>query len=99
MIRTWALVAVLLGVASPGFSAQKVSVAELERILAESSSLPDGALAGQLADLQLTERFSSAKLERWRVGLTGAKSQRALLGLADRSAFLKLPTAEIPAMA
>ena len=99
MIRTWALVAVLLGVASPGYSAQRVSVAELERILAESSSLPDGALAGQLADLQLTERFSSAKLEHWRASLAGAKSQRALLGLADRSAFLKLPAAEIPAMA
>jgi VWFA-related protein len=99
VIRTWALIAILLGVASPGYTAQRVSVAELERILAEAQSLPDGELAAQLSDLQLTERFASARLAKWRASLTGAKSQRALLGLADRSAFLKLPAGEIPAMA
>ena len=94
MIRTWALIAILLGVASPGYTAQRVSVAELERILAEAQSLPDGELAAQLSDLQLTERFASARLTRWRASLTGAKSQRALLVLADRSAFLKPPRRE-----
>jgi hypothetical protein len=71
-------------------------VAELERVLASSQSLPDGELAAQLSDLQLTERLSWARLTRLRAALGGAKSQRALLGLADRSAFLEPPAGEIP---
>lgn len=101
MIRTWALVGVLVGLVLAGLvpqarAARSVSVAELEQVLASSQSLPDGELASRLSDLQLTERLNWARLTRWRAALVGAKSQRALLGLADRSAFLEPPAAEIP---
>jgi VWFA-related protein len=96
MIRFWALVGVLVGLVPLAWSARPVSVAELERVLAASQNLPDGELAAQLSELQLTERLSAARLARLRAELGGAKSQRALLGLADRSAFLEPPAAEIP---
>jgi VWFA-related protein len=84
-----------VGLAAQAWSARPVSVAELERVLAASQSLPDGELAAQISDLQLTERLSWVRLARWRAALGGAKSQRALLGLADRSAFLEPPAGEI----
>jgi VWFA-related protein len=96
VIRTWALVGMFVGLVPQLWSARPVSVAELERVLAASQSLPDGELAAQLSNLQLTERLSWAQLTRWRTELAGAKSQRALLGLADRSAFLEPPAGEIP---
>jgi VWFA-related protein len=85
-----------VGLVAQACSARPVSVAELERVLGASQSLPDGELAAQLSDLQLTELLSWVRLARWRAALGGAKSQRALLGLADRSAFLEPPAGEIP---
>ncbi len=99
MIRTWALGAMLVGLATTAYAVRPVSVAELEQVLAASQSTPDGELAAQLSDLQLTERMSWARMARWRAALGGAKSQRALLGLADRSAFLEPPAGEIPGRA
>ncbi len=97
MIRKWAWVAVVVGTMLPVCSAERVSVAQLETILAQSRSLPDGELAAKLSDLQLTERLSSMRVAHWRAALPGAKAQRALLGVADRSAFLPLPLADLPA--
>ncbi len=85
-----------VGLVAQAWSARPVSVAELEQALAASQSLPDGELAAQLSDLRLTERLSWARLAHWRAELGGAKSQRALLGLADRSAFLEPPAGDIP---
>jgi VWFA-related protein len=96
VIRNWALVAALIGLVPQAWSARPVSVAELEQALAASQSLPDGELAAQLSDLRLTERLSWARLVHLRSELGGAKSQRALLGLADCSAFLEPPAGEIP---
>ena len=96
LIRKWASVAILLGIMLPACRAERVTVAQLEQILAAAQNLPDTDLAARLSDLQLTERFSPARIAHWRVTLAGAKSQRALLGLAGRSAFLNLPAAEIP---
>ena len=96
MIRTWALLGMFVSLVPQMYAARQVSVADLEQVLAASQSLPDGELAAQLSDLQLTERLSWARMARWRAALSGAKSQRALLGLADRSAFLEPPAAETP---
>src|SRR5947207_9337742 len=97
VIRRWGLVAVVLGMTLPAWSAERVTVAEAEQILAASASLPDADVAARLSQLHLAERFSSARVAHWRAALHGAKAQRALLGLADRSAFLTLPSDEIPA--
>ncbi len=99
MRRTCALFAIALALALPGRAAQRVTVEQLERILTEAQGMPDNDLAEKLSDLRLTERLTSARLARWRAGMAGARSQRALLGLADRSAFLEPPAAEIPATA
>ena len=96
MRRVCALFAIALATALPGIAAQRVTVGQLESILTEAQSMPDNDLAEKLSDLRLTERLTSARLSHWRGGMPGAKSQRALLGLADRSAFLDLPSAELP---
>ena len=96
MIRRWGWLAVVLGMALPVCSAERISVSQLESILAQSQSLPDADLAAKLSEVQLTERLSSLRLAHWRAALPGPKAERALLGLADRSAFLALPAADIP---
>ncbi len=100
-MRRWAILTVLIGVALPAALAQeqRITVAQLESILTQSRSLSDDELAVKLSDLKLTERLSTAKLTQWTATLPGAKSQRGLTGLADRAAFLRPPSAEIPSLA
>jgi VWFA-related protein len=97
MRRICALFAVALAMALPGVSAQRVTVDQLERILSDAQGIPDNDLAEKLSDLRLTERLSLARLTRWQASINGKRSQRTLVGLADRSAFLNLPTADLPA--
>src|SRR6478736_9826 len=99
MKRTWVLIGVFLGIALSSSATQRVSVEQLERILTESRSLPDADLAAKLSDLLLTERFTSTRLARWQTNLPGERSQRALYGLADRSAFLEPPASDVPVTA
>ena len=96
MKRTWILIGVFFGIALSSSATQRVSVEQLERILTESRSLPDADLAAKLSDLLLTERFTSTRLAHWQTNVPGERSQRALYGLADRSAFLEPPAADVP---
>jgi VWFA-related protein len=73
-----------------------VTVEQLEQLLTAAKTQPDAETARQLAELQLTERFSGAKLAHWQQEIPGELSRRALLGLADASAFLNLPAADTP---
>ncbi len=98
-MRRWALTAVLLSMALPAFAQERVTVEQLESILTQSKGASDGDLAAKLSGLEPMERFSSARLAQWRATLPGAKSQRALTGLADRSAFLAPPARETPPLA
>ncbi len=101
MIRTWAVLSLSLGLALPALvpaqTVERISVDQLEGILAKAQGISDADLATQLSSLQLTERFSSTHIDHWRSSLPGMRSQRALLGLADRSAFLALPASDLPA--
>ncbi len=97
MIRIWAGVLLSLGMALPAIATERVSVQQLESILTKAQGQSDSDLAAQLSSLQLTERFTSARAARWRASFPGARSQRALMGLADRSAFLDPPASENPA--
>ncbi|HUB53260.1 MAG TPA: VWA domain-containing protein [Terracidiphilus sp.] len=96
MSRTLLLYAIALTLAASAAASERVSVAQLENILANATSKPDSQVATRLSGLQLTERFSSARLDHWEATLPGIRSQRALMGLADRSAFLSPPADEIP---
>lgn len=77
----------------------QITAEQLEQVLAAKSREPDKRLAKQISELDITERLSSAKLSRCEASLNGPDSRRALRTLADRSAFLDPPAAEIPAIA
>jgi hypothetical protein len=97
-MRSLALLLLLAGIASE-VSAKPVTVAQLEEILTAAHGKPDAKIALQLSELELSERLSATKLARWEVELPGAESRRSLVVLADLSAFLDLPAAEISATA
>jgi VWFA-related protein len=79
----------------PRFPARRVSVHELEQILDTANDEQDGELTKQLASLELSERLNSNLLSLWKNRLRGKKSIAALVALADESAFLDPPAAEI----
>jgi VWFA-related protein len=78
-------------------SARRVTVEQLEHVLQAVHGKLDAEIAGQLYNLELTERLSGSKLLILIAGLHGEKSRQALVELADTSAFLDPPRADIPA--
>jgi hypothetical protein len=96
-MKKLALLVLLVGMVPPAFSAKRVSVEKVDRLLIDAHGKPDAKVAKQLFNLELTERVSSARLGRWEAALPGPKSRQALVALADASAFLHLPAEEIPA--
>lgn len=89
-----------LNVSVPGFAAnstRKVTVAQLEQLLSGPGERRDADAAQQLSDLELTERLSPRTLARLKARPFGEQSSQQLDLLADRSAFLPLPSAETPA--
>jgi len=79
----------------PNVVSRRVNVEQLEGQLLANSSAPDARIAKQVSDLQLTERLSSTRLSSWTARLHGKKARQALVALADESAFLDPPQAEI----
>jgi hypothetical protein len=65
-----------------------VTVENVQRILAEDKGKPDAEVARELSGLVLTERMSDAILQSLEQSVPGAESYRALVALADASAFL-----------
>ncbi len=82
---------------SPIFITKRVSVDQLEQMMKGAKGKPDSETAKQLADAELTERVSAEKLLALQSASPGAKTSAALVAVADESAFLTPPTAEIPA--
>jgi VWFA-related protein len=99
MMRKLAFLLLLVGIALPAFAVKPVTVEQLERMLASAQSKPDAEVARLLSDLELTERLNSARLKQLQTNLPGERSQLALIALADTSAFLDLPSTDIPATA
>jgi hypothetical protein len=79
------------------FSGKPVNIAELQELLKLDEKKRDSAAERELFGLRLTERLGSARLESLKAALPGHRSREALVALADASAFLSLPEAEIPA--
>jgi VWFA-related protein len=98
-MRKWVLFFILAGITLPALAANRVTVEQLEQVLATAKAKPDADVARQLSSLQLTERLSTAKLEQLNAGLSGEKSKQTLLALADISAFLDPPATDMPATA
>jgi VWFA-related protein len=95
--RKFALLYFLVLAIVPAFAAKHVTVAQVEQVLASASGKPDAEVARQLVEMQLTERMSTEKLASLTTKCAGTSSKQALLALADASAFLRLPAAEISA--
>jgi VWFA-related protein len=96
-MRALAVLMTLVGFMLPAYGAKRVTVANLEQMLAAARNLPDGDLAKQLSDLELTERLNTVTFDRMESALAGEQSRQALMILADESAFLDPPLAEVPA--
>src|ERR1700728_5090128 len=95
---------VLVGIVQQVMLAQQatlkpVTVNQLNQLLAADRGMRDEKLAKQFAGLELTERASSAALSRLEQQLADSHAREALIALADKSAFLELPAAEIPTIA
>jgi hypothetical protein len=97
--RKVALPLFMAAIAFPALGAQSVTGDQLEQILVAAHGKPDAKVAKQLLGLELTERLSAARFSSFREGLSGPKARQALVALADMSAFLDLPTTEIPVTA
>ena len=83
----------------PAIASQTVTVAQLEQLLKqqESAHKSDSSMAQELSDVVLTERLTAATLQRIRAEVQpGAQTLQALDLLADGSALLAPPAAEIP---
>jgi hypothetical protein len=81
---------------SPEPAAKSVTIAEMEKTLSDNRRLGDANLAVILSKLTLTERANAARLSRWNSESLGPQTRQALMALADGSAFLLLPTDDIP---
>jgi hypothetical protein len=84
---------------SASFAGTRASMHEVEQMLRSLRDKPDGEVATTIANLELTERASSLRLAQWQAEFQGKQTREALLALADASAFLELPSEEIPQIA
>ena len=80
---------------TPNPALQHVTVAQLDQLLGAAQSTSDADLAHQLSGLELTEQAGAAQIASWTPQLRGKKSREALVALADASAFLDPPAAEV----
>ena len=94
-MRKWAALLILGGIAWPAFAAKPITVGQLEDLLATLRDKPDGRVAEKLIEVNLTERVSMARLTRWEAEFPGKHTREALTELADMSAFLNPPVADV----
>jgi hypothetical protein len=81
---------------TPEPATKPVSIADVEKTLADNLRSGDEKLAAILAKLSLTERANAARLSRWNAKSPGPQTRQVLMALADGSAFLSLPAEDIP---
>ncbi len=90
------VVALLLVVSTqvPARAARRVTVQQMDLLLEDYKGESDGKVAGQLADMELTERASSARLAHWESEFPGRRCHEILTELVDASSFLELPESD-----
>ena len=98
-MRILVILVTALGLTLEAFASKGVTVAELERTLAAAQGKSDAEVSRQLSGFELTQRLSTSHLARLQSTSPGVKTSQELSILADQSAFLSLPAAEIPAIA
>jgi hypothetical protein len=85
----------LLSVCLMAGAQNPVTVAQLEQTLAADHGKSDKDLAQQIGKMELTQRLTTAHAALLQAELPGEKSRLALEAIADASAFLQPPAAEI----
>ncbi len=83
-----------VSIASPAMAARHVTVQQMDLLLEEYKGESDGKVSGQLADMELTERASSARLAHWEAEFPGHRCHEILTELVDASSFLELPESD-----
>ena len=83
----------------PDPSVRRVTVDQLDQLLIGAQGRENDKLAEEVSKLELTERVSFVKLSGWNAKLRNRNVQQALIAVADTSAFLEPPPAEIPSHA
>jgi len=94
-MRSWAIPVLLVLLPLPACAARIVTVKQLRQIMADARGHSDTRVAGDLSDLEPTERISASTLAQLDAETPGPRSHEALLELADASAFLPLPASEV----
>ncbi|MFC5864117.1 VWA domain-containing protein [Acidicapsa dinghuensis] len=74
----------------------KMTIGQLQLLLASSQSRSDSALARRLTSLELTERLDDATFARLNAMISGNESKGALRILSDESVFQPLPAGDLP---
>jgi len=98
----WILLGLFAAMTLPAGAAKRVTVAQLEQALAAATAAhkADAGIARMIAGMELSERLSESALERIDSRLNaGPQAMLAMQLLADESAFLNLPSSELPATA
>jgi VWFA-related protein len=95
LIRKCAILLFLWGIAWPAMADKTMSIDQMEQFLIKLHGKPDGKVAGELEDQQLTERVSPARLARWEADFPGKRTQEELMKLADMTAFLNPPASDV----
>jgi VWFA-related protein len=96
-MQRWMVVLLLFGFAWPANAAKTLSIDQMEELLVQLHGKPDGKVASELDEVQLTERVSPARLERWQEEFPGSKARQMLMQLADMSVFLDPPASDVAA--
>jgi len=81
--------------AGPENVTSPMTIAEFEILLEANRKLSDEKLSQLISGVTLTERATLSRLERWKTAYAGHETQRALIALADASAFLQLPAMDV----
>jgi hypothetical protein len=95
-MKAIALFICLAAAAISGFAQNRVTVDQLEQRLAAEHGRSDKDVVHRLQNLQLTQRLSTARLEKLKSALPGTESRNTLIAVADLSETLGLPPSEIP---
>ena len=101
-MRRLILLAVIAAAALPADASRRVTVLQLEQVLAADTAAhrKDADVAHQVSEFEMSERLTDVSLGRFAATLAlGPRTALALQLLADQSAFLAPPTPELPATA
>ncbi len=99
MRRSILILLVAAAAVPPSQAARRVTLAQLEQMVSTLHGKPDSEVAFRIADEELTERLSPARIARLSAALPGEKSRQALIAIADASQFQPPPPEETPAIA